>query len=119
MHILLDSRDLINVVEHEHPVSVEEFGKYLNDRGHQIVFCFSNVRELAVPLSCGVTFLEIRPLLQRLEQLPHVCLKEVGIFPMEIQAAVDAFTSGNDYQAPSPYVGRWDDTVVGGSPIEN
>jgi hypothetical protein len=112
MRILLDSRDLINLVEHGCPTTTEVFDSYLRFGNHQSVLSFTNVRELSSPLAAGVPFLHLRPLLQSLEAMPHVYLKEVTIVGREIQAAVDAFNSGTEYQSLSPYVARWDDTLV-------
>jgi hypothetical protein len=111
MRILLDSCDLINLVENGRP-PVAEFDTYLRDGNHQIVLCFSNVRELAGPLGRGAPFIQVRPLLQSLEQMPHMYLKEVAVYPIEIQSAVDAFINGTEYQSGSPYVPRWDDTLA-------
>lgn len=112
MRILLDSRDLINVVEHGQPIAAQDFDAYLRRGNHQNVLTFTNVRELSSPLAAGVGFLQIRSLLQALEQMPHACLKEVTIVAIEIQSAADAFNSGTEYAGCSPYVTRWDHTLV-------
>jgi hypothetical protein len=112
MRILLDSRDLINVVEHGCPVAVADLDAYLRVGNHQIVLCFSNVREMCSPLSTGMAFLQLRPLLQSLEQLPHTYMKEATIVALELQAAVDAFNLGSEYESPSPFVTRWDRTLL-------
>jgi hypothetical protein len=123
MRILLDSCDLINLVQNGRP-PVAEFDSYLLEGNHQIVLCFSNVRELAGPLGRGAPFIEVRPLLQSLGQMPHMYLKEVAVYPSEIQSAVDAFTNGTEYQSCSLYVSRWDDTLASlrgqqGGAVEN
>lgn len=112
MQILLDSRDLIDLAEHSRPVTVNDFDIYLRKTGHQNVLSMTNVRELASPLSSGTEFLEIRPLLQSLERIPHTYIKEVTIVACEIQAAVQAFESGSEYQDCCVYVTRWDHTLV-------
>jgi hypothetical protein len=111
VHILLDSRDLINVGEHDRPLPAAEFDGYLRAGNHQIVLCFSNVRELAGPLAQGADFFPIRELLQTLEAMPHTYLKEATIVAIEIQAAVAAFEAGTEYVQPTPYVRRWDYTL--------
>jgi hypothetical protein len=111
MRILLDSRDLINVLEQKSPVSVADLDSYLSKGGHQIVLCFSNVRELASPLANGASYFDIRPHLQTLERLRHTYMKEVGIVGIELLAAVDAFNAGSVFVNPSPYVDRWDKTL--------
>jgi hypothetical protein len=112
MRILLDSRDLINLVEHGQPVPVRDFDAYLRGGRHEIVLCYSNVRELVSPLATGAEFLQIRPFLQSLEQMPHMYIKEVTIVALEIQSAVNAFNAGAEYQVCSPFVDRWDRTLV-------
>lgn len=112
MRILLDSRDLIDVVEHGRPFRDDSLGKYLRSSSHEIVLSFTNVRELSSPLSSEVPFLAIRPLLQSLEAMPHTYLQETTIVGREIQAAVDAFNANTEYQGFSPYVPRWDHTLI-------
>lgn len=112
MRILLDSRDLINLVEHGRPTTAHDFDVYLRARNHQIVLSFTNVRELAGPLAAGADFLRVRPLLQSLEQMPHTYLREVTIMAAEIQSAIHAFDAGTEYQDCSPFVTRWDHTLV-------
>jgi hypothetical protein len=108
MRILLDSRDLINLVEHDRPIAAQDFDAYLRQGGHQIVLSFTNVRELSSPLAMGAEFMRIRPMLQCLERMPHSCMKEVTIVATEIQSAVNAFNAKMEYQDCSPYVSRWD-----------
>lgn len=111
MRILLDTRDLIAVVERGQPVSAQAFGTYLRDYNHQIVLCFSNVRELASPMYCANDILNTRASFQSLEHLPQTYLKEATIISREIRAAINAFANGEDYRDPSPYVVRWDYTM--------
>jgi hypothetical protein len=111
MKILLDSRDLINVLEGKSPVSVADLESYLCKGDHQIILCFSNIRELVSPVVDGVSYSDIRPHLETLERLRHTYMKEVGIVGIELQAAVEAFTAGTEFANPSPYVNRWDQTM--------
>lgn len=39
-------------------------------------------------------------------------LREIKVVAIEIQAAVEAFTSGTEYEDVSPYVSRWDRTLM-------
>lgn len=48
----------------------------------------------------------MRALLQSLETLPVVYVREVSIFGIELEAAVNAFVAGTEYCDPSPYVRR-------------
>jgi len=112
VRILLDSRDLINVTQNGRGATVAELDAYLRSGDHQIVLCFSTIRELCGPIAAGGSFMDVRPFLQALESLPHLFLREVSIFAIELQAAVEAFAAGNEYHDPSPYVRRWDHTIL-------
>lgn len=106
MRILLDSRDLIDLVEHKRPIPVSDFDRYLRAGGHEIVLSFTNVRELAGPLATTGDFLRVRPFLQAIEQLPHTYIKEVPIPAFEIRAALEAFNAGTEYVGCNLYVTR-------------
>ena len=112
MRILPDTRDLINLTEHSLPVAPEVFGEYLRAHDHEIVLSFTNIRELSGPLARSGDFLQIRRLLQALEAMPHTYLKEVPIVALEIQSAVQAFSTGTEYQSCWVYVTRWDRTLM-------
>lgn len=112
MRILPDTRDLINLTERQRPVTTVAFAEYLCSGHHEIAFSFTNIRELCGPLASQGDFLRIRALLQALEAMPHTYVKEAAIVGMEIQSAVQAFNSGGEYQPISPYVIRWDRTLL-------
>lgn len=112
MRILPDTRDLINLTERGQPISPEQFKQYLLKGNHQAVLTFNNIRELAGPLAEGADFLPIRRSLQTLEAMPHTYLREVTIVALEIQSAVEAFTGGSECRDVSPYVSRWDGTLM-------
>lgn len=65
MKILLDSKDLIDIVEYDRPVKLGDFFAYLHDHGSRLVLTFNNVRELAAPLAQGIDAIHVRDLLQR------------------------------------------------------
>jgi len=113
MRILADTRDLINLTERRQPISADAFRQYLTNGNHQTILTFNNVRELAGPLAIGDgDFLRIRHYLQSLEAMPHTYLAEVRVVGIEIQAAVEAFKAGTEYKDLSPYVSRWDGTLM-------
>lgn len=112
MKILLDTRDLINLVEHGAPVRLEDFEAYLRAGDHQLVLSNTSVREFAGPLARGGEFLRLRPLLQSLERLPHTYVKEVTIIGEELGAAVASFAAGVEPAALLPFADRWDRTMV-------
>lgn len=78
MRILLGSRDLINVVEHGRGATVKVLDAFLRGGNHEVLLCFSSVREFASPLSIGRSFLDMRPLLKSLGQFPHTYLEAVA-----------------------------------------
>lgn len=113
MNILPDTRDLINLVERNQPTASDVFREYLVKHNHKIVLTLNNVRELAAPLAVGDgDFLRIRRYLQLLEAMPLIYLAEVRIVGIEIRSAVEAFISGTEYRDVSPYVSRWDGTII-------
>ena len=112
MRILLDSRDLIDLTEHDRPVRPVELQEYLRNNNHTVVLTFTNVRELASPLANGADFLRIRRLLQSLEALSHTYIGEVSIPALEIQSGIDAFSVGGEYQPVDVYATRWDRTFA-------
>jgi hypothetical protein len=112
MRILLDSRDLIDLIEHARPVTVSDFESYLRAGSHQVVLCFANITELAGPIGAGGDFARMRPYFQSLEQMPHIYLKEATIVAIEIQTAVNAFNAGAEYPGCSPYVPSWDKSLA-------
>jgi hypothetical protein len=113
MKILLDTGDLINLVEHNRPVNLSEFRDYLVAHDATIVLTFGNVRELAAPLAARIRHPDVDLLFQKVETLPISYLGEVKLAANEVRAAVSAFNSGAEYQPIDPYVSRWDETISG------
>jgi hypothetical protein len=108
MRILLDAKDLINVVEHSNPVKLSEFDGWLRTRDADLVYSLVNIRGLAAPLALGSSFLpQVKDYLDRLESLPH-CFVTSGIDLLELQRALDCFGAGKEYVAINPYVPRFD-----------
>ena len=106
--ILLDAKDLINVVEHSNPVKLSEFDGWLRIREADLVYSLVNIRGLAAPLALGSSFLpQVKDSLDQLESLPH-CFVTSGIDLLELQRALDCFDAGNEYVAIDPYVPRFD-----------
>lgn len=116
MKILLDSKDLIDIVEHDRPVKLEDFCSYLYDHDSSLVLTFNNVRELAAPLAQGIDALHVRYLLQKLETLPISYLADVTIPTEEVKEAVRGFNSTTEYKPINPWVSRWDETMPGPKP---
>ena len=108
MHILLDAKDLINVLEHSNPMKLSEFDGWLRARDADLVCSLVNIRGLAAPLALGSSFLpQVKGSLDRLESLPHSFVTS-GIDLLELQRALDCFDAGKEYVAIDPYVPRFD-----------
>jgi hypothetical protein len=108
MKILLDAKDIINVVEHAQPLSIAEFHDWLSKRNAVLVYSFENIRALAGPLAVDPSQVErIVGYLKELEGLPH-CYISTAIDLLELRAAVRAFEEKREYQSIDPYVSRFD-----------
>jgi hypothetical protein len=112
MKILLDTKDLIDLLEREQPVRLAELRDWLLARNSTIVLTFGNVRELAAPLANGGDAIHVSYLFQRLASLPISYFGEVKMLAAEARSAVRAFNSGIEYRTIDPYVSRWDETMV-------
>ena len=110
MRILLDAKDLIDVIEHGKPIPAHGLDKYLRGRNAELVLSFTNVRELVAPLTESNDFLSMRDLLRPIEALPVCYIREAPIPIEELRAALKAFCGGREPQPIQPYVKRWDET---------
>lgn len=121
MRILLDSKDLINVIEHGKPIDYAAFDAYLRSHNATLVLTFTNIREFVAPISENRDFPSIRPYLRQIEKLPVCYLREAPIGAEEIIAAKEAFVKGGEPKRINPYVRRWDHTISypGPSPVED
>ena len=105
MRILLDAKDIINVVEHAQPLSINEFRDWLSKRNSVLVYSFENIRALAGPLAIDSSQVgRIVGYLKALESMPH-CYISTAI-DTELEAAVQAFEENRKYQSIDPYVNR-------------
>ncbi len=110
MRILLDAKDLIDVVQYGRPVTVETFGTWLREKRATTVLSFTNINDFVGPTFENNTFLEMRILLQRIETLPLSYIREGTIIENELRAAAAAYRDGSEPGSADPYVGRWDET---------
>ncbi len=108
MKILLDAKDLINVVEHAKPLSITELSNWLSKKNAVLVYSFENIRALAGPLAVDPSQApKIVGYLKKLESLPH-CYISTNLDLLEQEAAVRAFEEKREYQSIDPYVPRFD-----------
>lgn len=110
MRILLDAKDLINLIEFNHPVSVANLAVWLTQNAGTLVLSFTNVSDFVGPACNRGDFLEMRVLLQKLETLPITYIREGLIIRDELRSALMAFHTGQEPPSPNPYVSRWDET---------
>ena len=110
MRVLLDAKDLINVVEHSKPVSLADLESWLKTKGARLVFSLENIRALAGPLGSDPASLpRIVQYLRDLEALPH-CFISCHIDLLELRSAIKGYDNGLRYEAIDPYVLRFDFT---------
>lgn len=108
MKVLLDAKDLINLVERAQPLSPAEFDKWLRERNCMLVYSFENIRALAGPLAVDPSQVpRIFGYLRELERLPH-CFISTGIDLIELEAATRAFEEKREYASIDPFVPRFD-----------
>jgi hypothetical protein len=108
MRILLDAKDLIDVLEHSKPVTISEFDAWLRRRSGSVVYSLCNIRGLAGPIGFNESHIpRIREYVDRLEHLPH-CYIRTDIDLMELRSALRSFEAGREYEAIDPYVPRFD-----------
>jgi hypothetical protein len=89
--VFLDSRDLINCIEHARPLDHVSFAKYLRSRNAAVILTMMNVLE-TIPR--GRPIADIVELARRLETLPHVFVRYSEISTHEFDDAVEAFNNG-------------------------
>jgi hypothetical protein len=91
MRVLLDAKDLINVVEHAKPVSLAGLEVWLKANSARLVFSLENIRALAGPLASDPASLpRIVQYLHDLEALPH-CFISCHIDIREMRSALKGY----------------------------
>ncbi len=85
MRILLDTKDLINLLEKHQPISVAEFDTLLKARSHELALSYVNVTEIVAPLRTGKEFAEVRPILIALGSLPVCYIRDSMILGDELR----------------------------------
>jgi hypothetical protein len=110
MRILLDAKDLIDIVEHSRPISIDDFRAWLRSSGMQAVLSFTNVNDFVGPTFANNSFLEMRLLLQKIETLPLSYIREGTIIANELREALAAYRENREPFQIDPFVKRWDET---------
>jgi hypothetical protein len=109
--LLLDTSDLINVLEHKRPITPDALENRLISRDAALVLTFTTVLEFVAPVVSTGDFLYFRPLLQRLEHMPILFLSNGHVPMQELKHAAEVFVGQAEYSSIDPYVQRWDETV--------
>src|ERR1700741_259435 len=112
MRLLVDEKDLIELVERDNPMPVTDFRGWLAARDARVVLTFTNVTELTDCFRGVDDLLYIRSIVQAVESLPVTYLRETLIEIEEIEAAVVAFEEGREPDMVNPCVDRWDQTFA-------
>jgi len=122
MKILLDSRDLIDLLERDQPCTAEHFDTVLRSHDSCVVLCPSHLQELAAPLELGGRGpSSVMAMLNKLERLPLSYANEAKIPRLELQKAINAYRGEGEVPRVDPYVSRMDAAVPleGPSPTRN
>lgn len=111
-NLLLDAKDLIELLERSDPMPKSEFHAWLVAHDARVVLTYTNVSEFANCFQGVSDRLYIRSIVQALESLPVTYLREATIQVEELKLALDAFDNGLEPSRPNPYVPRWDHTFA-------
>jgi hypothetical protein len=112
MNILLDAKDLIDLIKFNRPVTANDFSVWLDQNNAKLVLSFANVSDFIGPDPQNKDFLQIRVWLQELEKLPVVYFRDGLIIRFELMSALKAFKSNKEPLPPDLYVSRWDQTFI-------
>ena len=115
MRLLLDTRDLIWLLDNSSPERFSSFRQYLHDGQHTLVLTPSTVREFASPLVKGGLGTEVSVIsgLRALDQLPKLFLRESALVHEELKAALAAYKAGKEPAPVGLFVDRLDRAFVG------
>ncbi len=112
MFVLLDSKDLIDLIDHGKPCDTTKVAEIFRERGWQFVFSTANVIEYAASVLHTDDQLAIRRGLQQIESLPSIYIRHGWIEQHEAEAGYTAFQQGREPRRINPFVQRWDETLV-------
>lgn len=112
MRILLDSKDVMDLIERGIPAPVNEIREIFTQRGWSLVLSTVNVGEFAASLAETQDFLSMRSWLQTIETFPLAYIRNAFIEMLEVIEAQKAFAAGHEPAAIDPFASRWDEAMV-------
>jgi len=109
MNLYPDSKDLINLISKNQPMSPADFANLLRANNWALAFSFVNVAEVMIREDLPLC----RERLRVIETLPARFIQVfTNIVKLELQAAVEAVNSSQEFVRPDPYVDRWHQTYT-------
>ena len=112
MRVLLDASDLIDLVEHERPHAADLVVTTFREQSWRFVFSNTNVSEFASAIHRTADRLKIRALLLKLEELPHIVIRDAFVESLELVEAFVAFRRNTEPDPASVFGDRWDEVMV-------
>lgn len=110
MKVCLDAKDLISILQVGQPCTANQFAQYLIQHGCQLAVSSYTIMELSAPLLYPSSKTNVMKLLNDLAGLP-IAYVHADIRGLELREALDAFSSGREYQHISPFVKRFDESL--------
>ena len=107
MKVLLDSFDLINLIEGPGS-TLKAFDSKLRATGAELVIAWTHVREIAAPLERDDGTTVVSAFFNKLEDLPLCFAEETTCLGRELAEAVRAFRAGDKPQVIDPFFDRLD-----------
>lgn len=97
--VFLDSRDLIDCVEHADPCDYEYLARWLRKRRASLVYTLTNVIE-TMPRTRPIDYaVEIA---HRLDYMPHIFIRHSELSTIEFKNALSAFATGRSSEVHLP-----------------
>ncbi len=119
MRIYFDSNSIIEILERSNPCTPEALETILRKGKHELVFSFSTIMEVSAPLINNNPKANVMRLLNQIEKLPHTFIHSSKITTLELNEALRAFSSDNEYKDIYPsFVDRFDTILeLTGNPV--
>lgn len=110
MNVCLDAKDLIGILQVGQPCTANQLAQYLTQHGCQLAVSSYTIMEISAPLLYPSSKTNVMKLLNDLAGLP-IAYVHADIRGLELREALDAFSSGREYQHILPFVKRFDEAL--------